>query len=63
MGDGRAVIVDHKSAPIKLENCADYAGHYSEQLIAYREMIEATGTVVDTFSANRCYGHAIVIVF
>jgi hypothetical protein len=27
---------------------ADYAGHYSEQLIAYREMIEATGTVVDS---------------
>ena len=46
--DGRAVIVDHKSAPIKLENCADYAGHYSEQLLAYREMIEATGTVVDS---------------
>ena len=46
--DGRAVIIDHKSAPIKLENCADYAGHYSEQLLAYREMIEATGTVVDS---------------
>jgi ATP-dependent exoDNAse (exonuclease V) beta subunit len=41
--DGGIVIIDHKSAPIKREVCAKHAAKYTDQLLAYREMLAASG--------------------
>ena len=44
--DGRIVIVDHKSAPLRREHCAMKAATFSGQLVAYREMMSRAGYTV-----------------
>lgn len=44
--DGSIVIVDHKSAPIRRECCAEKALEYSGQLAAYSEILKTLGSVV-----------------
>lgn len=46
--DGRVVIIDHKSAPIKPEACGKKAATFSDQLAAYREIVTANGLQVDS---------------
>ena len=43
LAGGGVVIIDHKSAPIKRDVCAKHAAQYTEQLLAYREMLAASG--------------------
>ncbi|MDT7042537.1 UvrD-helicase domain-containing protein [Candidatus Nitronereus thalassa] len=47
--DGKVVIIDHKSAPIRREHCAAKATTFSGQLLAYKEMINSTEQVVDSY--------------
>jgi hypothetical protein len=42
LANGGVVIIDHKSAPIKRDACAKRAALYTEQLLAYREMLVAS---------------------
>ena len=44
--DGRIVIIDHKSAPLRRESCAAKAATFGSQLDAYREMLESSGSKV-----------------
>ncbi len=44
--DGKVVIIDHKSAPIRQEHCAAKATTFSGQLVAYKEMINSTERTV-----------------
>ena len=44
--DGKFVIIDHKSAPIRREHCTEKASTYSGQLVAYKEMINSTERAV-----------------
>ena len=44
--DGRVVVIDHKSAPIRREHCAAKAATFSAQLNAYREMMTRGGNAV-----------------
>jgi ATP-dependent helicase/nuclease subunit A len=44
--DGRLVVIDHKSAPIRRERCADKAATFSAQLHAYRDMMIRAGNAV-----------------
>ncbi len=46
--DGKVVIIDHKSAPIRREHCVAKATTFSEQLMAYKEMINSTEGAVDS---------------
>jgi ATP-dependent exoDNAse (exonuclease V) beta subunit len=46
--DGKVVIIDHKSAPIRREHCAAKASTFSGQLLAYKEMINSTERAVDS---------------
>jgi ATP-dependent helicase/nuclease subunit A len=46
--DGKVVIIDHKSAPIRREHCATKAITFSGQLVAYKEMINSTERAVDS---------------
>jgi len=41
--DGRIVIVDHKSSPIRREHCLAKAATYAAQLNAYREIMTEMG--------------------
>lgn len=43
---GEVVVVDHKSIPIRLEQCADKAARFAGQLAAYREALIAQELVV-----------------
>jgi hypothetical protein len=43
LANGGVVIIDHKSAPIKRDVCAKHAANYADQLLAYREMLAASG--------------------
>lgn len=44
--DGRVVVIDHKSAPIRREHCAEKAATFFVQLHAYREMMISAGNEV-----------------
>lgn len=44
--DGDVVVVDHKSAPIRREHCANKAATYAGQLSAYREILRAQGMTI-----------------
>lgn len=44
--DGGLIVVDHKSAPIRPEHSEGKATQYTEQLVAYREALEANQEVV-----------------
>jgi ATP-dependent helicase/nuclease subunit A len=44
--DGRLVVIDHKSAPIRREHCAAKAATFSAQLHAYRDMMHRTANNV-----------------
>ena len=44
--DGRVVVIDHKSAPIRRKYCEAKAAAFSGQLNAYRDMMSQTGTEV-----------------
>lgn len=44
--DGEIVIIDHKSAPLRREQCAAKAATFGPQLDAYREMLECSGSTV-----------------
>ncbi|WP_417746718.1 UvrD-helicase domain-containing protein [Rosistilla oblonga] len=44
--DGRVVVVDHKSAPIRRTTCETQARQYAAQLDAYDEMLAALGRTV-----------------
>ena len=46
--DGRIVVIDHKSAPIRREHCAAKAATFSGQLHAYREMMVRAGNKVSS---------------
>ena len=46
LADGKVVIIDHKSAPIRREHCAAKASTFSGQLAAYKEMINSTERAV-----------------
>lgn len=50
--DGRVVVIDHKSAPIRREYCAAKAATFSGQLSAYREMMTRGGN-----SVSSCWIH------
>ncbi len=41
--DGSAVIIDHKSAPIRREHCPAKARQFTEQIAAYDELLRAGG--------------------
>jgi ATP-dependent helicase/nuclease subunit A len=43
LANGGVVIIDHKSAPVKRDVCAKHAANYADQLLAYREMLAASG--------------------
>lgn len=44
------MIVDHKSAPIRREQCANKAAEYAGQLSAYEEILACSShKVVDTW--------------
>jgi ATP-dependent helicase/nuclease subunit A len=45
--DGRTVLVDHKSAPLRQEQCPKKALEYSGQLAAYREILLAHGRRIE----------------
>ena len=44
--DGRVVVIDHKSAPIRREHCASKAATFSGQLQSYREILATVGMEV-----------------
>ncbi|MDB5334914.1 MAG: hypothetical protein JWN70_533 [Planctomycetaceae bacterium] len=44
--DGRFVVIDHKSAPIRREHCAAKAATFAAQLHAYRDMMVRSGNTV-----------------
>ena len=47
---GDLVLIDHKSSPIKRENCESKALTFFGQIAAYREILELLGNrVLDTF--------------
>ena len=46
--DGKVVVIDHKSAPIRREYCAAKASTFLGQLMAYKEMINSTERAVDS---------------
>ncbi|MFO7906113.1 MAG: UvrD-helicase domain-containing protein [Planctomycetota bacterium] len=46
--DGKLVLIDHKSAPIRRDHCETKAGEFSGQLDAYREVLRAAGETVES---------------
>jgi hypothetical protein len=46
--DGNVVVIDHKSAPIRRQHCAEKAAQFFGQLAAYREVLTATGHTVES---------------
>ncbi len=45
--DGKLVLIDHKSAPIRRSSCAAKAAEYVGQLLAYDQILAMSGTHVD----------------
>ena len=43
LSDGRVVVIDHKSAPIRRKHCEAKAAMFSGQLNGYRDMMHQTG--------------------
>ena len=43
LSDGRGVVIDHKSAPIRRTHCEAKAAGFSGQLNAYRDMMRQAG--------------------
>jgi len=41
LANGRVVVIDHKSAPIRREHCIAKAHQFAGQIAAYREVLEA----------------------
>lgn len=48
LADGRVVVIDHKSAPIRREHCLAKAQQFTGQIAAYSEVLRTGGEKVET---------------